>query len=58
MTGDEFYKYHWKAMEVVEFVDYDGKIVQCVILGTTVQFYSEGRNSSTSEGERGRLFRM
>lgn len=33
MTGEELYKYHWKAMEVVEYVHYrTNTTVQCAIL--------------------------
>lgn len=33
MTGEEFYKYHWKAMEVVEYVHKrTDTVCQCCIL--------------------------
>jgi hypothetical protein len=33
MTGEVFFRYHWKAMEIVEYVNprYD-RVVQCVLL--------------------------
>jgi hypothetical protein len=33
MTGQDFHKYHWKAMEVVEYVnERSNQVVQCCIL--------------------------
>lgn len=33
MSNEQFYKYHWKAMEVVEYVHHrTNDVVQCAIL--------------------------